>query len=53
LISRIALITRRNTGLLREIVLGDAKPGWIRARMTGKRYIDHGVDNPTELNYRL
>ena len=41
LTSRATMVTRRNRGLLREIVLGAVTEPWIRARMSGKRYIDY------------
>lgn len=37
---RASIRTRRNHAALREIVLGHMSPGWLRARRTGKRYVD-------------
>jgi len=41
LTSRAAIVIRRNRGLLREIVLGYVAEAWIRARTSGKRFIDY------------
>jgi hypothetical protein len=41
LTSRASISIRRNRGLLREIVLGSVAEAWIRARVSGKRYIDY------------
>jgi hypothetical protein len=41
LTGRVSVQTRRGRGLLREIVIGHASNAWIRARVTGKRYVGH------------
>jgi len=40
LVARACVRTVRNTGALREIVLGHMNPGWLRARSEGKLYRD-------------
>jgi hypothetical protein len=54
--SRAAITTRRNTGRLREIVLGRVTAGWVRARTTGKRLVSESSAHaplPTERYYEL
>ena len=54
--SRLNLNLPRNRVLLREVVLGHMYPGWIRAKATGKNYVDKlqtmGV-NPKKPNFHL
>lgn len=54
--SRVAITIRRNAGLLREIAVGHASPGWVRARSQGKRFIDHAQSGgrvSPDRNYHL
>ncbi len=48
LTSRFALRVARSRPPLREVVLGHVKPGWLRARLERKDYVDlrgeHGTD---------
>lgn len=45
MVSRLALQTVRNTGALREIIIGHLQPGFLKARRLRKLYIDHrGLD---------
>ncbi|RST46401.1 DUF2169 domain-containing protein [Variovorax sp. DXTD-1] len=38
-LARHCLTGLRSLGLVREIVIGDASPGWLRAQRRGKRYV--------------
>jgi hypothetical protein len=40
MICRAYIRTRRNGSALQEIVLGQMTPAWVRARRTGKRFVD-------------
>jgi hypothetical protein len=40
LICRACISTRRNRPALREIVVGQMTPAWVRARRSGKRFVD-------------
>ena len=40
LTGRVTVALRRGGGQLYDVVVGHAQPGWVRARMTGKDYVD-------------
>jgi hypothetical protein len=40
LTARVAAPISRGRGRLEQIVLGHVKPGWLRARVSGKHYVD-------------
>jgi hypothetical protein len=48
LTSRMRVVTVRNSGVLREVVLGHVTRGWLRARATKKFYIDYSGADGTE-----
>jgi len=48
---RLGIRTRRNSGFLREIVVGHVTGAWLRARRFRKRYLGHG--HPGNVHYRL
>lgn len=45
LIARAGILAERRHGPLVEIVVGHVTPAWKRARLNGKRYLDHGGRN--------
>jgi len=48
LTSRLRVLTVRNSGVLREVVLGHVTRGWLRARAARKFYIDYSGADGTE-----